>query len=66
LKEARSQGEEIKMEGGPQKSSTNKRKKQKLGLKKTAGDPEVDTHSRDECWENYYPTRKKDDWIQIF
>jgi hypothetical protein len=37
------------MEGGPQKSSTNKKKKQSLGLKKAAGNPEVYPHSCAGC-----------------
>jgi hypothetical protein len=49
----------------PQKKKKKKKKKEKqsLGLKKTAVNPKVVSHSCAECWENYYTTRRKDDWI---
>jgi hypothetical protein len=61
LKEAKAEGGKRKMEGGPQTSNMNQ-KRQSFTLEKTVGNPEVDSHSCAECWENCYTTRRKDGW----
>jgi DNA-directed RNA polymerase subunit RPC12/RpoP len=63
LKKSKAEREKREMKQGPPNASTNKKKKQRLSLQKTAGNPEVDSHSCAECWENYYTT-SKDDWIR--
>jgi hypothetical protein len=45
LKKSKAERGKRKVEQGLPNSSTNKKKKQRLSLQKTAGNPEVDSHS---------------------